>query len=511
MRKQQIGIIDMGSNSVRFVIYSVDENGCFKEIQNLKIVARLSTYINNEGNMTLDGIDIILETLARFQMITFNYQLDVIKGVATAAIRNAKNQSEIISAIKNQGYFHIEVLSDYKEAYYGYLAITNSTNIIDGISIDIGGGSTEVTLFEERTLIASHSFPFGALTLKEAFIQNGDPTEGELKKLENYLIQAFNTLPWLKCKTHPIIGIGGTARNLANIHQQIVNYPLSGLHQYEMADKDVTLINEKLRNLTLKQRQQVEGLSKDRADIIIPAITAIEKLIDHTGGNQFIISNKGLRDGLFYEIVLKQIGITHFPNTTEESVYQLSHMYNLDLQFHKRIAILATFLIKQLQSLNIVSITKDELKIIQWAAKVFYIGASIHPESKSQHTFYLITNQSIDGLSHDERLAVAFISSFKSRSLLKKFAEPFSRWVTAEELKSFELFGAIIKLCYGLDVSKRNIVKSIELSEDSLNKLTIQIFYDKDAYFEKYYARKYKKHLEKALSKEIEIQFSKVK
>ncbi|UCZ54528.1 Ppx/GppA family phosphatase [Bacillus shivajii] len=505
--QHQIGIIDMGSNSIRFVIYSIDANGCFKEIQNLKVVARLSTYIDENKNMTEDGIDIILETLERFKSVVSSYSLSTIKGVATAAIRNAKNQQDILAAIKAQGYFDIKVLSDEQEAYYGYLAITNSTNILNGITIDIGGGSTEVTLYENRKLINSHSFPFGALTLKQRFIKGNEPSQVEMEELKTFLQQSFASLPWLKNKSVPIIGIGGTARNLASIHQHIIDYPITGLHQYEMTYEDVISVNEKLNNLTLKQRQQVDGLSKDRADIIIPAITAIENLISYSNGKTFTVSNKGLRDGLFYEIYLNEIAITHFPNVTEESFYQLSHLYSLNIHHHQRIAVLATYFATQINQCLGETFTKKDFKMLRWGAKIFYIGETIHPESKSEHSFYLITNQSIDGLTHLERLGIAFIASFKSRSQMKQFANPFRHWVTTEELEKYELLGAIVRFCHALNISNRYIIEKLQLTNDEDHGLLLTIYSTGDAYFEYFYSSKYKKHIERALKKKLSLQF----
>ncbi|WP_416149345.1 exopolyphosphatase [Salipaludibacillus sp. HK11] len=507
MKAHQIGIIDMGSNSIRFVIYAVDRLGCYKEVLNLKVTARLSTYITNERTMTQEGIEVILSTLAKFESVINDFQLTEIRGVATAAIRNAENKAEILQAISEKTPFLISVLSEHEEAYYGYLAITNSTNISQAITIDIGGGSTEITYFKNRELKHSHSFPFGALTLKKEFVKNHTPTDSEWDNIRKFLKEQYDTLPWLKGKEVPVIGIGGTARNIALVHQNYIDYPLSGLHQYEMSKKDVASIQGKLSSLSLKKREKVDGLSKDRADIILPGIAAIEELIEHANSDKFVISNKGLRDGLFYEILLKPMEVTHFPNVTSESFYQLGVTYNLDQDHQKRIAILSSYFAKELLPLNDVTLSQQDLQHIQWGANVFYLGYTIHPESQSQHSFYLLTNQSIDGLSHFERLTIAFLSSFKSQSQLKRFAEPFRHWISKEELSNVELMGAILKLCYGLNVSKRDIVKRIEMTKNSSKLIELSIFYRGDVYFESNHANKYKKHLERSLKKSIELSF----
>jgi Exopolyphosphatase len=97
-----------------------------------------------------------------------------VDAVATAAMRKAKNRDWVFALAKKQTGLTIRLLSGLKEAYYGYYAIINSTFIENGISIDIGGGSTEVTMFLNRKLIHAHSFPFGAVTLYHTFYAPGD-------------------------------------------------------------------------------------------------------------------------------------------------------------------------------------------------------------------------------------------------------------------------------------------------------------------------------------------------
>ncbi|QKS70887.1 exopolyphosphatase [Paenalkalicoccus suaedae] len=507
---EQIGIIDMGSNSIRFVIYEIDEYKCYKEIQNLKIPARLSTYIDDEGAMTKDGIDKVLETLKRFEPVVANYELSSMRGVATAAIRNATNSEEILDAIKEHSIFPVDILSEEQEAYYGYLAVTNSMDVPEGITIDIGGGSTEVTYFKDRELLHSYSFPFGALTLKKQFIKGDTPTEEEWKRLRDFLKESYRSLSWIKDKNVPVIGIGGSARNVAQVHQADISYPMSGLHQYEMTAKEVHDISDELSSMSLKKREKVDGLSKDRADTILPAIAAMEALIKEVNTKSFIVSSRGLRDGLFFELLLAPIEVTHFPNVKEESFYQLSNYYRLNLDHQKKISVLASYLTSELVEHDLVTLSKLDMEHLRLGANVFYIGNTIHPESKSEHTFYLLTNQSIDGLPHSERLAVAFIASFKSKSQLKKYADPYRPWVSKEDLVQYELLGAIIKFSFALNISEQSIIKRTEITECDKEDITITVTYDGDAFFEEEQANKYKKHLEKALDKNITLTFNHV-
>ncbi|OLO26975.1 exopolyphosphatase [Alkalihalophilus pseudofirmus] len=497
----------MGSNSIRLVIYTIQSNGCYHELHNFKVVARLSSHTTNDGSITPEGIEIIVNTLARFHNIIIAHEIHQIKGVATAALRLAPNQKEVLQILKDKTSISFSVLTDYEEAYYGYLAIINSTNIEDGISIDIGGGSTEVTLFKNRKLEQFISFPFGAISLKK-FIKNDSPTIEEMDKLKTFLIDQFSSLIWIVNSNLPVVGIGGSARNLSLIHQRKSNYPLKGLHQYELLPSSIQGIQDELLHLSVTDRQNVEGLSKDRADIIIPAIQAIYSLVEVTAAPKFIMSNKGLRDGIFYEEVLQQLGIEQFPNVAEESFYQLSYSYQINIEHVKQVSKLATTIYKELAPYLLEKYNdENNLRLLRYSARVLYVGEYISNEASNQHTFYLLSNMTIDGLTHEQRLAISLISSFKSKSILSQFAEPFAKLLTKQQLKRYELLGAILKFAYALNRTRRNIVKNCTITMTPKRKLSIHLLCDSDYFFEAEQANKYKKHLERVLNFNVELQF----
>src|SRR5699024_9836022 len=118
------------------------------------------------------------------------------------------------------------------------------------------------------------------------------PTENELKQLRKYLANQFKTLPWLRDKEVPLIAIGGSARNLVQIDQNLKEYPLAGLHQYKMYDTDIKRVSNYLTSLKPDKLRKVEGLSKDRADIIIPAIEVFHSLYQMSQADSFILSRK---------------------------------------------------------------------------------------------------------------------------------------------------------------------------------------------------------------------------
>ncbi|WP_332690988.1 exopolyphosphatase [Halalkalibacter lacteus] len=509
MKENQVAIIDMGSNSIRLVINKIDLNGCYNEIHNYKTVARLSAHITKEGNLSDNGITIVLETLNRFKDVIIFHKVKKVILVATAAMRKAKNQNQIVQLVKAKVGFDIRVLSEYEEAFYGYLAVVNSTNIEYGYTVDIGGGSTEITLFENRELKHYHSFPFGAITLQQKFYGDKQPNSTNLEILKNYIKEQLHTLPWLKNKSnYPVIGIGGSARNLSLIHQRQIEYPLPGIHQYEFTKEDLIELNDMLQQSTIEERLMLDGLSKERADIIIPAAEVISSLVSFVKAETFIMSRKGLRDGVFYEEVLKEVETTRFPNVVEESFHQLTHNYEVSVDHVNHVSSLATQLYNELSSFCHVEHSSENARtLLNQSARVLYIGEYINNDASSQNTFYLLTNMTIEGLSHRDQLAIAFISSFKSKTQLLKYAEPFQRIIQKKDLRFYEFLGSIMKLAYSLDRTRRKAILEIGQVEKTEDELTIPFYYQEEAFFENMQASKNKKHLERALKHPIKFRY----
>lgn len=300
LQKHKRGIIDLGSNSVRFVIFTLTESGKYKEELNIKRTARLCLHIDHEKNITSKGLEKIIEIMGEFKRVATFYQVKDVQCIATAVLREATNQKYILKEIKKAFKITVEVLTGVQEAYYGYLGVVNSCALNDGITIDIGGGSTEITLFENRELKYSHSFSFGTLTLTKDFIKEKKPTKKEMNRLSTYLSGHFSQQPWLVAANHPVIGIGGAARNVSKIYAQ--SKPLTSFNneQLKMKREDIMSIGAYLCSISLRKRKKIAGLSKDRADIIIPGVEAIYQLMQVAQSSSFMASSQGLREGLCY-------------------------------------------------------------------------------------------------------------------------------------------------------------------------------------------------------------------
>ncbi|SDC05690.1 exopolyphosphatase / guanosine-5'-triphosphate,3'-diphosphate pyrophosphatase [Pelagirhabdus alkalitolerans] len=505
--KNYYALIDIGSNTMRLVIYEQEASRRLKEVENVKVVARLRNHLNADNDLTERGQAILIDTLSDFSSVLNVYPLQQFTCIATAAIRQANNQTQLVKRVKDELGWDMRILSEAEEAYYGYLAVVNSTSINEGITVDMGGGSTEVTYFKNRDILFSHSFPFGTLTLDQ-LISDQDSKETNNQRIKDFVYEQFATLDWLKDRHVPIIGIGGSARNLAQIDQHDKAYPMAGLHQYEMNQDDILRVFHYLNPLSLKKRQKVEGLSKDRADIIIPAILTFNCLYEYTKATQFILSQKGLRDGVNYYFLLNNQQKPLFPNVLEDSMQELVNDYELNMRQISHVQSLGRMFFDTITRAEINDFSPNDWTLLKRASYVYNLGHYIDAESSAQHSFYLLANRTIDGLMHDEKLKVALVASFKNKTVFKQFIHPYKSWLTKTERKKLQHLGALLKFIYALDATKRQAIDSMDIV---IEHKTIQItfYHTKTVTPEAYQIEKQKKHLEKALKRTIKYDFVK--
>lgn len=507
MNKLKTAIIDIGSNTIRLVLFSYSKEAGIHEFGNIKTVARLRRYILPNGEMSEEGIIVLKNTLLSFKEILKDYNVTNVKAAATAAIRQATNNQEILSRMERETGIKIHLLSEEEEAYYGYLAVVNSMDTLSAVTVDIGGGSTEITLFENKKMQHCISFPFGTVSLKQNFVSGDKINEKEKERLRQYVKKNFESLRWIKNVGLPIISIGGSGRNLAQIHQHINNYPISGVHHYEMNSKALVDLSNYLKEFSYEELKQIDGLSSDRADIIEIALEVFRALMEIVNTDSFQISRRGLREGLIMERVLQSNPDAFDPfNIFEDTARRLAFKYGRTEDETNTLVYLAGKLYLECCRINHFQYNEEHLDLIKKAARVYSIGDYIELDSSNQHTFYLIANQSISGLPHPKRVKIALLASYKNRDYFRRLIHPFTSWFTREEIRAMKDYGALLKFVYALNSSKRNVVKDIKLIVNN-GFISIYISTTDSAVAEMYRAEIQKKHLERVFKKRVEIGF----
>lgn len=293
-------IIDIGSNSVRLIIYEINGDSTFKVLNEEKRTIRLGSYLTESDYLADNGLHILLNVLRVFKNICERYEVGEIYVVATEAIRRSVNKHYICNKVKLDLGLKVNILSGLEEAKYGYLAIKNSMIEKDAILLDLGGSSMEITLMENGKLKETISLPLGSIPLTKMF-NNLESKEKEIE-LNKFIYDKLNEIAWLKKNNGlNVIGIGGIAKHIGRVSKGDEDYPKELLHNYSMTRDEISKIYVEFLKLPMNERNEFKGLSKKRAEIFAAPLGAILLMLKYFNSEKFIISAIGLREGIIYE------------------------------------------------------------------------------------------------------------------------------------------------------------------------------------------------------------------
>ena len=293
-------IIDIGSNSVRLIIYRIKGDSTFKVINEAKRTIRLGSYLREDDYLSESGLNILLKVLKVFKDICKRYEVLEIYVVATEAIRRSINKYDVCNKIKLDLGLEVNILSGLEEAKYGYLAIKNSMLEKNAVLLDLGGSSMEITLMENGEFKETISLPLGSIPLTKMF-NNLESKEMEIE-LNKFIYDRLQEISWLKKNNNlNVIGIGGIAKHIGRVSKGNEDYPKELLHNYSMTRDESSKIYAEFLKLPIKERSNFKGLSKKRAEIFAAPLGAILVILKYFDSEKYIISAIGLREGIIYE------------------------------------------------------------------------------------------------------------------------------------------------------------------------------------------------------------------
>lgn len=293
-------IIDIGSNSVRLIIYRIKGDSTFKVINEAKRTIRLGSYLREDDYLSESGLNILLKVLKVFKDICKRYEVLEIYVVATEAIRRSINKYDVCNKIKLDLGLEVNILSGLEEAKYGYLAIKNSMLEKNAVLLDLGGSSMEITLMENGEFKETISLPLGSIPLTKMF-NNLESKEMEIE-LNKFIYDRLQEISWLKKNNNlNVIGIGGIAKHIGRVSKGNEDYPKELLHNYSMTRDEISKVYVEFLKLPMNERSEFKGLSKKRAEIFAAPLGAILVILKYFDSEKYIISAIGLREGIIYE------------------------------------------------------------------------------------------------------------------------------------------------------------------------------------------------------------------
>ncbi len=425
---KRIGIIDIGSNSIRLVVFDGPKRSPLY-LYNEKVFFRLG--LQSFGKKAFDNATLkaVSRIINRYVAICRNMEINKIIMFGTSALREASNSDVLVEVIRKNTNIRVDVISGEKEAFYAAQGILLGFPNAEGIICDLGGNSVEFASICKRVIAECNSTLLGPLAITKL--------ENKIEDIDRYIRkQLLGAVNANTAKYKPFFLIGGSWRAIAKIHMQRTQYPLKIIQGYKVKSKKIKKTLEFIQDSSFITKYDEINISADRLELLPLSARLLKIIIDELQIKTLTFSSFGVREGLLYhnlsEAEKKKDPLieaakffekkeTRFPNMSKHAFKWISPLYKNLPRKTKRVILAAT-----------------KLHDIAWIA---------HPDYKMEMCLELVTRSNISGLSHKERVFLAMILLFRHKAKPEKvFNNKLFKIVSKKKRKIALVIGKGLKL-----------------------------------------------------------------
>ncbi len=290
--KKRPAVIDIGSNSVRLVVYE-SMGRSPTQIVNEKAMCGLGRQLETTGRLDPDGVASGLATLRRFKCLLDSMAVTEIAPVATAAVRDAEDGAQFLETVRREVGLDIRVISGEEEATLSALGVLAAEPSTDGLIGDMGGASLELVEIENGEIGPHLTLPVAPLRLAEL-----GGRAAQVKRIDGCL----ESVPWLdRIKGRTFVAVGGAWRALARAHMAQSNYPLHVIHHYTVSRGEMQDFATVVAKQGKASIERVAGISRRRVDTLPAAALVMERICKLAKPKTVAFTAFGLREGVLYE------------------------------------------------------------------------------------------------------------------------------------------------------------------------------------------------------------------
>jgi exopolyphosphatase/guanosine-5'-triphosphate,3'-diphosphate pyrophosphatase len=401
-RRELVGVIDIGSNSGRVMVFERDTSSNLRLLAGSRVALRLVHDVDTRRELSERTMARTMEAVRDFQAIAASAGATRIVAVATEAMRAAANGALLTKRVERELGIRVAIIGGLLEARYGFAGAVRGLTTVNGLLFDLGGGSLQVTRFARRRLVDTVSMPLGALRLSDRFLESDPPTRKQLRRLRQHVRSGLaKARVGRLAPSDGFVGTGGTLRNLAKIDRQMRRYPIGSLHGYELATDRLADIVDLLSETKKKRRDEIPGLSAERADSIVGGAVAIQELAEHVRARQILVSGHGVREGVALGLLKMVIGS---PEAVQEGSLAslVSRFDGWRPEAAARRRRVAADLLRALEP----RAPSRVVRALDHAAHVLDIGRSLDLVNRHEHVADILVHTELNGFAHDD-LALA--------------------------------------------------------------------------------------------------------
>lgn len=494
------------------LVVRFNPNHSYSILTRQKQQVRLGEGEFDDDEITPDAIDRACLVCRKFADLARTFAAEEFVAVATSAAREAQNQAELLSRIREEAQLDVRVIPGREEARLIYLGVAASLHLGEkqAFFIDIGGGSTEISVGGQHQYQVLESFKLGAIRLTNQFFtkeETGPVRPDQYRLLQQYVKNAIiHTVQKIKSqKIDLAVGSSGSVMNLAEIAAKTSPQETAtpaGMLSYRDLKKTI----EMLCSLPLEERRKVPGINPERADIIIAGAIILETFMKELGIEQLTVTNRGLQDGLLADYLSRMEDYPLFGTLSprETSVLQLGRSCGVNESHARTVTRLALEIFDSAKEAKLHDYGEWERELLEYAAFLHDIGSFISYTNHHAHSYYIIKNSELLGFDQKEIDIIANTARFHRKKKPKKKHLDIPDLDTNEQQMVLVL-AMFVRLGESLDRSHSGLVQHTKFIKADKNEAVLAIIAETDSQLEVWGVEAEKKAFEKVFQRHLSI------
>jgi exopolyphosphatase/guanosine-5'-triphosphate,3'-diphosphate pyrophosphatase len=446
----EAAVIDVGSNSVRLVIYRIDGRA-MTPVLNEKVMAGLGRDLARTKALAPEGVEIALRALKRFTTLIKAQGVERAYPVATAAVRDAVDGRAFAKQVKEDIGLDLRVLSGDDEARLSALGVSAGVSAAEGVVGDLGGASLELIELAPSRVGQGETFALGPLTLA------GDG-EFDYQRVSARVEEALAASQALQGKGGDFFAVGGAWRALGRIDIALTDHPLGVLHCHEISRAQVLKVADFVRKQSRRSLEKLEEAAAKRAETLPYAAVVLERLMMTGKFERAVLSAYGLREGILVERMSEEaLRADPLIASAEALAGRNPRARGFGRALERWIAPMFARVAPAFSG------DRDEI-LRAAAARLADIGGPLHPDQRVEIMFNTVLRAPLAAISHPERAFLAAAIHHRYTKSQPKGADAFFRLLSEEQRAVAAALGAALRL--GADVSGRSesLLSAFELS-----------------------------------------------
>ena len=440
-----IGVIDIGSNSVRLVVYE----GLARSpspIFNEKVLCGLGREVQSTGLLPADAMEKALAALRRFRALCATMRVGELHVLATAACREASNGRGFIVKAERVCRSGIDVLSGEREARLSAYGVVSGIHRPDGLVGDLGGGSIELVSVRGTTVSAGMTLPLGGLALQ-------DTSQRSIKRADAIVSAALGHVPLLKTlRGRTFYAVGGTWRALARLHIWQTGYPLHVMHGYEIPAREALEFARLVRRVNAETLSQIEVVAEARRPLLAYAALVLEHILRVGKPKNVVISALGVREGLLYAALGAK-------ERRQDALLAAANDLNLLRSRSPRHGEELIGWSDRFMASSGIEETAEEKRLRHAACLLADISWRAHPDYRGEQSSDIIAHGNFIGVDHPGRTFLALAVYFRYMGLIEDELPPRLRELASTRmLDRARVLGASMRVAYLVSASMPGVL-----------------------------------------------------